>query len=146
MSQTVQQALAQAKFITDEQDYVLVRLHPRAITAAAGVIAEVGAPFTALLIDQEEITLVLPAFALPDIGDRLPGHQLSTQPYRLLTLDVVLEPELVGFMAAVSRALSDAGVSLLAFAAFSRDHLLVPAAQFSAALSALENLRQQSTS
>jgi len=146
MSQTVQQALAAARFTTDDQDYALVKLHPRAITAAAGVIAELGSPFAGLLIDKDEITLVLPAFALEELGERLRGHQIATQTYRLLTLDVELDPDLVGFMAAISGALSDAGVSLLPYAAFSRDHLLVPAAQFETALDALQKLKQQATS
>jgi hypothetical protein len=146
MSQTVQQALAAAQFYTDDQDYALVRLHSRAITAAAGVLAELGGPFAGLIVDKDEITLVLPAFALEELGQRLHDHQMAVQTYRLVTLDVELDPNLTGFMAAISRALSDAGVSLLPYAAYSRDHLLVPADQFDTALDALQKLKQQTTS
>lgn len=146
MSQTVQQALAAAQFYTDGQEYALVRLHPRATTAAAGVIAELGGPFATLIIDKDEITLILPTFALEELGERLRDHHVAAQTYRLLTLDVELDSNLTGFMAAISRALSDAGVSLLPCAAYSRDHLLVPAHQFDAALDALQKLKQQATS
>jgi hypothetical protein len=141
MPQTVQQALTAAKLHTDDQTYRLVKLPARAVIAAAGVLAEVGEPFAALLVDKDEVTLVLTTGDLEDFGRRLPGHTASADSYRLITFDVELEPTLVGFMAKVSAALASAGVSILPFAAFSRDHLLVPAEQFSTAWDALKKLQ-----
>jgi hypothetical protein len=71
----------------------------------------------------------------------LPGHKTLPTSYRLITIDVELEPNLVGFMAHISRALATAGITLMPFAAFSRDHLLVPSDKFDTALKALEKLR-----
>lgn len=144
VSQTVEQALQQARLIADEQDYALVRLPPSAITAAAGVLAEIGEPFAALLADRDEVTLIIPAEAAADFAPRLPGHQLSPTAYRLITFDVALEPELVGFMARVASALAADGVSLLPYAAFTRDHILVAAADLERALAALNRLRAAS--
>lgn len=144
MPQTVQQALAAANLYTDDQIYHLVRLPAQAVTAAAGVLAEVGEPFAALLVDKDEVTLVLTAGDLEDFAGRLPGHTASAAAYRLITFDVELEPTLVGFMARVSAALASTGVSILPFAAFSRDHLLVPAEQFTAAWDALKKLQADS--
>lgn len=141
MPQTVDQALQQAQLVTDGQDYALVRLPPGAITAAAGVLAEIGAPFTALLVDRAEVTLVIPAEAAADFAPRLPGHQLSPLAYRLITFDVVLEPGLVGFMARVASALAAEGISLLPYAAFTRDHIFVAAPDLDRALAALNRLR-----
>ncbi len=141
MPQTVQQALAAARLYTDDQTYRLVKLPPQAVTAAAGVLAEVGEPFAALMVDKDEVTLVLTSADLEDFGRRLPGHTSSTTAYRLITFDVVLEPTLIGFMARISAALASAGVSIMAFAAFSRDHLLIPADQFETAWNALKKLQ-----
>lgn len=141
MAQTVRDALKQAKLFSDGETYAVVQLPAGGITAAAAVLAEVGEPFAALVVDKDEVTLVLPEDALEEFSRRLPGHRRLETPYRLLTLDVELESTLVGFMARVSAALAEVNVSILPFAAHSRDHLLVPAAQFDTARAALETLK-----
>ncbi len=139
--QTVKQALAQARLVTDNTEYVVVKLPPRGITAAAGVIAEIGEAFCALIADKDEVTLVIPAEAGQDFVTRLPGHVLSPDRYRLITFDIVLDFSLVGFMAAVSTALAEAGISILAYGAYSRDHVLVPAAALDQAMTTLQKLQ-----
>lgn len=141
MSQTIEEALRQAKLVVDAREYALLRLPPRAITAAAGVLAEISEPFSALIVDKDEVTLIIPAEAVPDFAARLRDHVAAASSYRLITLDVVLEPTLVGFMARISAALAAAGVSILPLAAYSRDHLLVPSAQADTARQALEKLQ-----
>ncbi|MFO7320202.1 MAG: ACT domain-containing protein [Chloroflexota bacterium] len=143
MAQTVNDALKQARLYSDDQNYAVISLPPGGITAAAGVLAEVGEPFAALIVDKDEVTLVIPEDALDEFGRRLPGHRRLETAYCLLTLDVELEPALVGFMARVSAALAEAGISILPFAAHTRDHLLVPADQFDKARATLEKLRAE---
>ncbi len=130
------QALANATLYVDELDYTLIHLPAPAITAAAGVLAEIGEPFSALIVDKDEVTLVLPAGDWQDFKARLPDHR-AADPFRLITFDTPLALDLVGFLALVSRALADAGVTVLAFSAFERDHLLVPASQLERAVAAL---------
>jgi hypothetical protein len=141
MTLTVEQALAQASLYTDDIDYVLLRLPAVAIIAAAGVVAEIGEPFCALIIDKDEVSLVIPAAALEDFAARLPGHQGGEKHYRLITFDIVLDLTMVGFMARVSATLAEVGVSILPLAAYTRDHILVSADQLNIAILALENLK-----
>lgn len=141
MPQTVEQALQAAQLYTDEIEYRLVHLPPRAIMAAAGVIAEIGEPFAALLVDKDEVTLVIPADAVEVYERRLREHRLSDTTYRLITFDLELEPTLTGFMARIAVALAAAQIPILPFAAFSRDHLLVPGTQFEAAWAILKTLQ-----
>src|SRR5215813_1332084 len=143
MAQTVQQALATVQLYSDYQDYILVKLPARAITAAAGVIAEISEPFCALIVDKDEVSLVIPADAWADFSARLPGNTVSEKPYRLITFDGVLELSLVGFMAQVSRRLAEANVPILPLAAFTRDHILVPAHQFDIAMTTLQKLKSE---
>ena len=143
MTQTVQQALQDARFYSDAQSYRLVQLPANGITAAAGIVAEVGMPFCALLVDQNEVTLMLPEDACQAFQNRLRFGTISSTVYRLITLDIVLEPTLVGFMALVSKTLAAAGISIMPFAAYSRDHIFVPAADFENALSALQALQNR---
>lgn len=144
MAQTVSQALKAASFCSDGHPYAFAKLPPAAIMAAAGIVAEIGEPFCALLADKDEVTLMIPAEAWDDFAKRLPGHTLSSQRYRLITIDAALEPDLIGFMAHISRALADAGVSILPFAAYTRDHLFVAEDNFDLAIATLEKLKMKS--
>ena len=129
-------ALAQAPLYSDDVLYTVVHLPAAAITAGAGVLAETGTPFSALIVDKDEVTLVLPQDAWQELAHRLPDHR-TAEGYRLITFDLPLDPTLIGFLALVSRILAEAGVSILALSAFERDHILVPGAQFQTAWDAL---------
>jgi hypothetical protein len=142
--ESVEQTLAKATLYSDGRDYRIIRLPNKAIMAAAGVIAELGEPFCALIIDKDEVSLVMPADAWEDFSGRLPGHTTAEHAYRLITFDIPLDMNLVGFMAYVSKALADAKVSILPLAAFTRDHLLVPTPQFDTAIGALQKLKSNS--
>lgn len=141
MPRTVKQILAEARFYTDDEPYLLLKLPPAAITVAAGILAEISDPFTVLIADKDEVTLVVPHEAVEEFTPRLRDHTVSASTYRLITIDVVLEADTIGFMAAISTALAAAGVPIFPFAAFSRDHLLVPADQFDTALVTLEAMK-----
>ena len=60
--------------------------------------------------------------------------------YKLITFNLDLPLDLVGFMAAISNALSSEGVSLLAFSSFKTDHILVKENQLEMAERALARL------
>lgn len=137
----LEDALRAAKPISDGERYALVRVPfaPGAVTAAAGSVASIGEAFTALIVDKDEITLVIHADAWQAAQKRLPGAALDDG-WRLITFDAPLDFSLVGFMAAISAALAEAGVSIMALSAFSRDHLLVKESQFEKAWETLSKL------
>jgi uncharacterized protein len=141
MPQTVEQVIDRATLFTDNRDYVILHLPAGAITAAAGVIAEIGEAFCALIVDKDEVSLIIPADALSDFAARLPGHVASQKFFRLITFDIELDMDLAGFIARVSTMLAEAGVPILPLAAYTRDHILVPANQVEIAMTALERLK-----
>ena len=98
-------------------------------------VADDGAapPANALMMfrEDEAVTLIVPAGDAPDAN--LPR-------FRRITMSVSSDLEAVGFTAAFSRALTDAGVSANVVAAAHHDHVFVPAADVERALSALEAL------
>jgi len=141
MAQTVQQALSDATLYSDEHVYRFITLPPNAITVAAGIIAEAGHPFCAMIVDKDEVTLMLPDSAREEFQNRLKYATISEIQYRLITFDVVLEPTLIGFMAHITKALGEAKISVMPYAAFSRDHIFVAKADFDKALSTLKSLQ-----
>lgn len=145
MIQTVDDVLRSANLYSDGLLYRLVKLPPSAITLAAGIVAEIGQPFCALVADKDEVTLLMPDKARADFRARLRQAAASEQAYRLITLDLPLEPDLVGLIARLAAALAAVDIPILAFAACSRDHLLVPAEDFDKAMRALSDLHKEST-
>jgi hypothetical protein len=141
MNEAVRKALQQANLYTDGVDYSIIKLPPRAITVAAGIVAEIGESFCTLIADKDEVSLIIPSEAVEDFAKRLKDHRASPMPYRLITFDLELDFSLFGFMAVVSQALAEAEVSILPIAAFSRDHILVPSSQFDIAFQILKKLQ-----
>jgi hypothetical protein len=132
--------LKQATLYTDDLDYLMIGLHPRAVIAAAGVLAEIGEPFGTLIVDKDEVTLIIPAADYEEFQKRLPDAKLS-DPMRLITLDVTLPPDLTGFMALVGKLLGEAGIPIIPIGAFERDHVLVPSTRFAEAWVVLEKTK-----
>lgn len=141
MITSLDEALINLQLFTDQVDYAIIKLPRKAVIAAASILAEIGEPFTALIVDKDEITLVIPSEAMEDFTARIPGHIASKETYRLITLDVELDLSVVGFMSHISRVLASASISIFPLAAYSHDHLLVTEDQFGQALQILEKLK-----
>lgn len=142
MWQAADQILRSADLYSDGAEYRLLQLPANAIVLAAGVLAEARLPFSALLADKDEVTLLLPAEAQKMLSRRLRRADANEQAYRLITFDAELEPTLVGFIARISAALAAADIPILTYAAFSRDHIFVPADKFEQAIHTLSALRK----
>ncbi len=141
MAQTIQEVLSQAQIYSDEIIYRFVQFPANGITVASGIVAEASLPFTGLLIDKDEVTLMLPQEAYEEFERRFKYATVSDIEYRLITFDIVLEPTLVGFMAHITRALADADISVLPFSAYSRDHIFVATQDFEKAIDTLKALQ-----
>ena len=142
MSQTVDEVLRACEFRSDGSDYRLLKLPANGITAAAAIVAEASLPFSAMLADQDEVTMLLPDEVCQEFQGRLKMATLSEAAYRLITVDAILEPDLLGLIASVSRSLAESGIPILVFAAYSRDHIFVPVDCFDKALAALKSLQE----
>ncbi len=128
------QVFARTCLYTDEQDYTIVSL-PLTVLDRAAPLLEVLEPFSALIVDKDEVTLVLPTDSWTVLREQFEAQ--AEEGYRLITLDLPLELGLVGYIARLTHVVAQAGVSLLVFSAYQRDHLLVPAEDFDRAMQAL---------
>ncbi|MFH1401235.1 MAG: ACT domain-containing protein [Nanoarchaeota archaeon] len=71
-------------------------------------------------------------------------HALSVQKgFRVLTFDMLVPFGMVGFLAKVGRALADEDVSILSYASYSSDHIMVADRDLDRAISALTSLGLQ---
>jgi hypothetical protein len=93
------------------------------------------APFM-IFMDPHEVTLILDDIDLTNMRPGLTEAKIENG-YRMLTFNIVLDLSVVGFMAEVSRILAEAGVTILALSAYSRDSLLIKQDDLATALKAL---------
>ena len=140
---TARDLLATAQLYTDEQIYILVKLPRNAVIAAAGVVAEIAEPFSALLVDKDEVTLLIPEDVWVDYERRLPGYEIAARRFRLITFDLALDLSVVGFMALIADALAQVNMSILPYAAYTRDHIFVSVDEFDLARHTLRQLQTQ---
>jgi hypothetical protein len=94
-----------------------------------------SAPFM-LLRDQFEVTLLLDEDDWRTMRHAARDARVEGG-FRLLTLNLELEWNVVGYLARVTEIFAEAGISCGALSAFSRDHLLVKQDDLAAALRAL---------
>lgn len=74
----------------------------------------------ATIIDKNEITLVI------EQGKVNEREVIDIEKdWKILTFDMVLPFGLVGFLATVSKALADEGISIYVISAYSTDHILI---------------------
>jgi hypothetical protein len=82
-----------------------------------------SAPFM-FLKDEHEVTLLLDEVDWRTMRHAVRDARIESG-FRLLTFDIELDWKTVGFLARVTQILAEAGISVGALSAFSRDHLLV---------------------
>lgn len=115
-------------------------------------------PFQAFMLDKDEITMMVTAKDFEQFKSELVSvednnnndnddettttYEVGRIRYRLITFDVILAPTLVGFMAVVTKVLATHNVSVLPFAAYSRDHIFVSESDFNKAMDALGKLKE----
>lgn len=93
------------------------------------------APFM-IFRDNYEVTLLLDETDFGTIRYAVRDAKIQGG-FRLLTFDLVMDFSVVGFMAEVSRLLSEADISIVAISSFSRDHILVSQDDLAKALKTL---------
>ncbi|MGI8639627.1 MAG: ACT domain-containing protein [Pyrinomonadaceae bacterium] len=94
-----------------------------------------SAPFM-IFLDKWEITLLLDEVDFGTIRHAIRDAKIEGN-FRLLSFDIELDFNVVGFFAEISRILANANISIIALSAFSRDHLLIKQEDLSKALKVL---------
>jgi hypothetical protein len=121
--------------------YVLASVPVGRLAEAAALALRSGESFTALVRERDEVSLTVPDAFRPDLTSlaaRVAG------PYRVLTFDLELELDVIGYLAPALERLAAAGVSIVPQCGFRTDHLLVFERDLDAAVGALEALIRES--
>ena len=93
--------------------------------------------FVSVTRDKEEITLVVAEDFWRQLAGRFPAAEVVLE-RRLIRFDTVLDFSVVGFIAEISKALAEAGVSILSISTYRTDAVLVHESRFNDAVSAVK--------
>ena len=122
---------------------VLASLPVDRLPAATALLARAGDAFAALIRERDEVSLTLPESLRADL------ERLATRvagPYRVITFDLALELDVVGYLVPALERLAAAGVSIAPQCGYRTDHLLVFDHDLDAAVRTLEGLVRESAS
>lgn len=95
-----------------------------------------SAPFM-IFMDSREVTLLLDDADMEAIRPGIDDSMKVERGFRMLTFDIAMDFEVIGFIAEVSRILAAAGVPIFPISAFTRDHILVKQNDLATTLRAL---------
>lgn len=135
----VPQILSQRPWRVRDERFALVGLAPADRAAAAQVFAQLDSPFAHMIAEPGIITLLLPEAAWLPLRAAFPQAQAEA-PFRVISFDVDLPADLVGFLAAVGGVLAAARVPILAVCGYTKDHVVVRERHLAAAQAAIESL------
>jgi hypothetical protein len=131
--------LSQSRWQVRPARFVLVGLAPSERLVATRLLAGLTAPFAQLIFEPDVLTLVLPEANWQALSAAFPRAR-TQGPFRVISFNLDLPDDLVGFLAAVSRALADAGVPILAICGYAKDHVMVREEHVERALAAIQSL------
>lgn len=156
MAKTVQEALREGDLYSDKIQYTFLKLPVSSIDQASQILSSSNGKsesttFRGLLVDKDEITMMIPKgdwskskTSIPALQENR-GIEEGSCPYRMITFDVVMDPNLIGFMHTVTKTLAAESISVLPYAAYSRDHIFVQEGDYEKAMAALERLKKESS-
>lgn len=133
--------IAETRLFTDGRPYIIVSLPSTQLAKASELLLHTREPFSALLFDKDEVTLVISREAW-ELAHWSVDVSAVSPDYRLITFDLPLDLGLVGYIATLTSTVAEQGISVFPLSAFSRDHILVPADDFDRAWEALLHLIQ----
>jgi hypothetical protein len=91
----------------------------------------------AVVDDGKEVTCVIRQSEIQNEILMQKEKECIQPDFRLITFDTDIPFETVGFIAEISKALSDEGISLLVFSSYSTDHILIREKDYEKALKKL---------
>lgn len=124
------------KLYLPETRFVIVSLGLDSYREALAGLAD-AKDFTSITRDKDEITLIAAEEEWARLASRFPGAAVQTR-RRMIAFDTVLDFTVVGFIAEISRALADAGISIINTSTYRTDIVFVDEVRFDAAVAAVK--------
>jgi hypothetical protein len=132
---------ASARLHVWPERYVLASVPVARASEAIASLHRAGEAFAAFVRERDECSLSVPEALRPAVeplAERIAG------PYRVITFDLSLDLDVIGFLSPAAERLANAGVSIVPQCGFRTDHLLVWDRDLEVAIRTLEALIRES--
>jgi hypothetical protein len=133
---------ASTKIKEHPEDYTIVSINRKEEKKTREILKNIE-PWSSVTFDLEEISVVLKEDEWKRIKNHFQVYQ-EESPYRLLTFDIVLDLDLVGYLSVISGLLTKEGISIYAVSTYLRDHILVKKKDAEKAISVIRKLIESS--
>jgi hypothetical protein len=119
-------------------DYIIVYINPQEEANARSLLTNLM-PFSSVTYTRDEVSVILREREWLDLKTRFHEYK-EGGPYRLLTLDIVLDLSIIGFMAIITKVLAEEGIAVCTISTYLKDHLLVKKSDSKKAIQVLQRL------
>lgn len=140
MPENITELLRKTRVEVSPETYFIVSLRDedwRRLLENPELSPRLSAPFM-IFKDKWEVTLILDEVDYGTCRHAMRDAKVEGS-FRLLSFDLVMDFNVVGFLAEVSRILAESDISIFVVSAFSRDHLLIKQDDLPKALKVLGN-------
>ncbi|MFP3951641.1 MAG: ACT domain-containing protein [Candidatus Bathyarchaeia archaeon] len=137
LSEELRRLLADTRLKLHSSDFFIVSLDSSKHKVES--LLEGASPFYSLTYTTDEISLVIKRDEWEGNRDRYTGSKYEG-PYKVITLDIVLDLSVVGYLAVISQLLADRGISIYALSTYLKDHILVKKEDRDEAVRVIEGL------
>jgi hypothetical protein len=120
----IEQILTRTELTLHPGEFVLVGLEPGQRSRLESDLTRINSDFFQYIVEPDVLTLLLDNHSWVRLNPHYPQAKVEG-PLRIFTFTVAMDWEVVGFLAAVTRLLADAGVPLGAICGYYRDHLFI---------------------
>jgi hypothetical protein len=120
----VRELLGKTKLVVLPEDYFVISLPVDAKPIPGEWYRPATTRFAVFIREPNEITLVVPRRKWLRMQHMFEKFVVS-EPMKVITFDIKLSLNVYGYIAAISRVLADARISVLPMSSFYRDHILV---------------------
>jgi len=126
MKTSLNELFARTKIRPSRESYVFVGLRK---TGHFDELLRRLDAFSSVTIEKDEISLVLKR----KLWNRYSSHYREAKvsgPYRLIAFDIVMDLEVCGYFARISKLLEETQISIMPVSTYLRDYVLVPEASY----------------
>ncbi|MEW5959628.1 MAG: ACT domain-containing protein [Chloroflexota bacterium] len=116
--------LAQTELLIHPDEFVLVGLEPAERSRLEADLAHIRGDFFQYILEPDVLTLLLDSDSWARLSRRYPEARVEG-PLAVFTFSLAMEWAVVGFLAAVTGLLAQAGIPLGAVCGYYRDHLFI---------------------
>lgn len=129
---------ASTKLKLHQHDYMILSLPVENKEKALDLFKYLST-FNSITIDTDEISVIVSSHDWRRLEKEFPVHTFEG-PYSIITFDIVLDLNLVGYLSVITALLAEAGISVFAISTYLRDHILIKSGDVEKAMKLLNEL------